>query len=57
MAGVVFNNKNKLTNIKHWPEIDGDAMAKVFKIKKFTLYNDFEIASYGVINLGPEDVI
>jgi len=24
MAGAVMNNKNKLTNVLDWPEIDGD---------------------------------
>ncbi len=33
VAGAVFNNKNKLTNIEHWPEMDGHELAKVFNFK------------------------
>lgn len=34
----------------------GDELAREFKIKKFKLFNDFEVASYACLNLSNEDI-
>ncbi|EAR99099.2 glucokinase (macronuclear) [Tetrahymena thermophila SB210] len=57
MAGAVLDNQNTLTNAPHWPKIIGNELAQQFKIKKFQLFNDFEVASYACLNLTKEEVI
>ncbi|KRX08466.1 hypothetical protein PPERSA_12947 [Pseudocohnilembus persalinus] len=51
IAGAVFNNRVNISNIPHWPEVIGNDLSIKFKINSFKLYNDFEIASYGVVKL------
>lgn len=57
IAGIVFDNKNKISNLPEWPEVDGEDLGKKNNIKSFKFYNDFEIASYGVIKIKDEDLI
>lgn len=57
IAGAIHNNRITLTNYKDWPPIDGDEIAKNLGIAKLNLYNDFEIASYGVLNLENKDLV
>lgn len=35
----------------------GEQLAKELNIPKFRLYNDFEIASYGILNMKEKDLI
>lgn len=55
-AGLVVNNMGKITNLP-WPAVEGDKIGEQFGFEKFKLMNDFEIASYAVIRMGPNDVI
>ena len=55
IAGPVFNNKVKISNVAHWEVVDGDAISKELNIPNFKLFNDFEIASYAVLGLHPEE--
>jgi len=62
MAGVVLNNEIIITNSKSkkgeiWPIISGKQLSKKFKICQFKFYNDFEIASYAIINMKESDLI
>jgi len=57
IAGAVFDNKNEISNLPTWPVVDGNALGKIFNIKSFKIYNDFEIASYGVIKMNKKDLI
>jgi len=53
MAGAPYKNKLRMVNC-HWPEIDGDALAKEFNIHPFTLINDFEAVGWSFFRL-PQD--
>jgi len=50
IAGPVKNNSSKLTNVTHWPELNGDEMSKDLKMN-VTLINDFVAVGYGVLDL------
>ena len=56
MAGVVYENKNKMAN-RNWGEISGDELGKLFNIPIFKLYNDFEFISYSVVKIKEEEFI
>lgn len=43
-AGPVDNNQVNMTNVVHWPIIDGTALSQSLGIKHFILINDFAAA-------------
>ena len=55
IAGPVSNNMVKLTNIPHWPKLDGNQLAKDLKLKSFVFINDFTAAGYGISVLSCKD--
>lgn len=57
IAGLLFNNENKVVNAPHWPMVKGNELAKEFNMKKFQLYNDLEIQSYSIFKLKKEDLV
>ena len=61
IPGPVKNNEVlHMANIPHWPKFNGDELAKMFKIKKFVLLNDFTCNGYGVqtdLKLGEDYII
>ena len=61
IPGPVKNNEVlHMTNIPDWPKLNGDELAKTFKMKKFVLLNDFTCNAYGVqteLKLGEDYVI
>jgi len=57
LAGPVDNNVCKMTNIKHWPPVDGNALSQTFDIPNFTLINDFAAAGHGILNLKEKDYL
>jgi len=46
-----------MTNIKHWPPVDGNALSQTFDIPNFTLINDFAAAGHGILNLKEKDYL
>jgi len=58
IAGPVKNNVGSLTNVVHWPVIDGNQMSKDLKTE-VVLINDFVAVGYGVLafNLNDESLI
>lgn len=44
LAGPVDNNVCHLTNVPHWPIVDGKALSQTLKIPEFILINDFAAA-------------
>lgn len=57
IAGPVSENNATLTNIPHWPDLDGNSLSKKLKLVSLTLMNDFTAAGYGVATLKPSDSI
>lgn len=57
IAGEVKDNTVRTTNCPHWPISDGNALAEIFKMKKFTFINDFVAAGYGVCLLKDSNVV
>jgi len=55
IAGPVFNNKVKFTNLEDWPEVDGAALGEKFGMK-IEIINDFVGLSQGLVTLTDEDV-
>lgn len=45
VAGEVKNNMVKVTNVAHWPRVDGEAIAARCGLKSFTIINDFAAAA------------
>jgi len=55
VAGPVTNNVAAITNLP-WPPIDGGELARLFKLERASIINDFEGIGYGLLALGPEDL-
>ncbi|KAG2448952.1 hypothetical protein HYH02_005707 [Chlamydomonas schloesseri] len=56
IAGAVSANKCLMTNVEHWPIIDGDDIQAKHGFR-VALLNDFEAVGYGIPVLGPHDVV
>ncbi|KAI9030350.1 glucokinase [Hyaloraphidium curvatum] len=50
-AGPILDNTVSFTNVREGWNIAGDELAKVFKIPKVKLLNDFEAMGYGLLTL------
>jgi len=46
-----------MANVPHWEKIDGDKAKEVLGLKSFVLLNDFEAASFGILNCKEDDLI
>lgn len=57
IAGAVFNNKLRMANLPHWPEMDGDALGEEFNIKPFKFINDFEAVGYSLLKIPKENLV
>ena len=55
IAGPISNNQVKLTNIPHWPKLDGNQMAKDLNFNSFVFINDFTAAGFGISVLSYKD--
>ena len=44
IAGEVNRNTVRVTNVPHWPVVDGFALAEIFHMQSFTFINDFAAA-------------
>lgn len=55
IAGAVHNNCVKVTNVPHWPMLDGKSIQQICNIDKFLFINDFAAAAYGVCNMEAKD--
>jgi glucokinase len=55
IAGPVVANTSQLTNLT-W-SLDGDRLAKALDLEGVELINDFAAVGYGVLGLGPEDLV
>lgn len=47
----------ELTNVPHWPMVDGLSLAQTLEIPDFILINDFAAAGYGVLTLRERDYV
>ena len=47
----------ELTNVPHWPMVDGRSLSQTLEIPDFILINDFAAAGYGVLTLRERDYI
>lgn len=54
VAGPVTDNRCNITNLNWF--LDGDHMAKILRIPKITLLNDFVAVGYGLLALRPNDL-
>lgn len=54
MAGPIFDNTVKLSNVQKWGLLKGDELGKALNIKNFRFLNDFEAASYGVLTVSKD---
>lgn len=57
MAGPVKNNTVIASNVKVWGVLNGDELAKEFKLKSFTFLNDFEAIAYSILKLQRHDYV
>jgi glucokinase len=55
IAGPVVANTSQLTNLA-W-SLDGERLAKALDLESVELINDFAAVGYGVLGLGPEDLV
>lgn len=55
IAGPVLNNVCRLTNLD-W-HLSGDRLAQELAIAQVSLINDFAAVGYGILGLGPEDLL
>jgi len=51
------NHRTLSANGKNWPKLSGAELGTALGIKNFTLYNDFELSSYGVLLQGENDLV
>lgn len=57
ISGPVKNNTAKVLNLKKWGILNGDDLAKKFKLKSLRLINDFEAIACSILKLQRTDYI
>lgn len=57
IAGAIFDNKLRMANLPHWPEMDGDALGKEFNIWPFKFINDFEAIGYSLLKIPQQNLV